>query len=119
MSHLVTIARKVHDPAGVAAACRRLGLAEPVHGTAELFAGPATGLLVRLPGWQYPAVIDTLTGVIRYDNYGGAWGDQAQLDRFLQSYLVEKARLEARKKGHTVTEEQLQDGSIKLRIHED
>jgi hypothetical protein len=46
------------------------------------------------------------------------WGAPDQLDRFLQAYLVEKARLEARKKGHTVTEEQLQDGSIKLNISE-
>jgi hypothetical protein len=34
----------------------------------------------------------------------------------LQGYAVEKARIEARKKGHTVTEQQLQDGSIKLTI---
>jgi hypothetical protein len=60
MSHIVTIQTKVHDPAAVAAACRRLQLPAPVQGTAELFSGQATGLLVQLPGWQYPAVIDTL-----------------------------------------------------------
>ena len=59
MSHIVTIETEVRDPAAVAAACRRLGLPEPAHGTARLFAGEATGLLVRLPGWLYPAVVDT------------------------------------------------------------
>jgi hypothetical protein len=33
-------------------------------------------------------------------------------------YAVEKTKLEARKKGHTVTEQALQDGSIKLQIIE-
>lgn len=42
------------------------------------------------------------------------WGDRLHLDRFLQSYAVEKTRIEARKRGHTVTEQSLVDGSIKL-----
>jgi hypothetical protein len=57
-----------------------------------------------------------MTGQVRFDNYEGAWGDQAQLDRFMQIYAVEKARIEARKKGHHVTEQALADGSIKLAI---
>ena len=118
MSHVVTVQTRVHDPAAVAAACTRLGLPAAEHGTVELFSGKATGLLVQLPGWQYPVVIDTLTGTVRYDNYAGAWGDQAHLDRFLQAYAVEKARLEARKKGYGCTEQALADGSIKLQILE-
>jgi hypothetical protein len=88
----VTIQTKIHDPAAVSAACRRLNLAEPVQGTAELFSGEATGLLVRLPGWQYPVVIDMLTGSVRFDNYEGHWGDRAELDKFVQRYAVENAR---------------------------
>ena len=118
MSHIVTIPSKVRDPAAVAAACRRLELAAPVQGTAHLFSGEATGLIVLLPGWDYPAVIDTQTGVIHYDNYGGEWGEQQHLDRFLQMYAVEKAKLEGRKQGHTVSEQALQDGSIKVQIIE-
>ena len=71
---------------------------------------------MQLPGWEYPAVVDTLTGSVRYDNYGGRWGEQAQLDRFLQGYAVEKAKLEARRKGYAVTEQSLENGSIKLQI---
>jgi hypothetical protein len=90
MSHIVTISTKVRDPAAVAAACARLGLPAPERGTAALYSGEATGLLVRLPGWLYPAVVDTDAGVVRYDNYGGSWGEQRHLDRFLQLYAVDK-----------------------------
>jgi hypothetical protein len=68
MSHVVTVHTKVHDHAAVSAACQRLKLPAPSHGTAKLFSGEATGLLVQLPGWRYPTVIDTLTGTINYDN---------------------------------------------------
>jgi hypothetical protein len=116
MSHIVTIQTQVRDPAAVAAACRRLSLPEPVEGTAELFSGKVTGLVVRFPNWQYPAVIDTACGTIHFDNYEGSWGDPIHLDRFLQAYAVEKCRLEGRKKGYTVNEQQLEDGSIRLQL---
>lgn len=105
MSHIVTIETEVRDAAAVAAACRWLGLAEPTHGTAELFSGEATGLLVQLPGWKYPVVCQTKTGQVAFDNYGGRWGEQEKLDRFLQAYAVEEAKLEASKEGHTGTEQ--------------
>jgi hypothetical protein len=116
MSHIVTIATEVRDPDAVAAACRRLGLPEPVQGTATLFEGQATGLLVNLPGWLYPVVCETATGTMRFDNYNQAWGRQEQLDHFLQLYAVEKARLEAHKGGHHVVEQSLSDGSIEVTI---
>lgn len=118
MSHIVTIATRVHDPIAVAAACTRLGLTAPTQGTARLYSGEATGLLVQLPGWHYPAVIDTLSGSVRFDNFNGHWGKEAELHRFLQSYAVEKAKLEARKKGYAISEQTLGDGSIKVQIIE-
>ena len=90
MSHIVSIQTKLHDPAAVAAACARLGLPAPVQGKARLYSDEAEGLVVQLPGWAYPAVVDTLTGVIRYDNYSGRWGEQAELGRLLQAYALEK-----------------------------
>ena len=118
MSHIVTVQTKVFDPAAVALACRRLNLAAPARGTAQLFGGVVTGLLLELPGWKYPAVIDTTTGAVAFDTYEGRWGNQKELDRFLQMYAVEKAKLEARKKGYGTSEQTLQDGSIKLQIVE-
>jgi hypothetical protein len=116
LSHIVSIKTEVRDAHAVAEACRRLGLAEPVTGTAALFSGEATGLVVKLPGWLYPVVFDPATGQAQFDIYEGAWGDRKHLDRFMQVYAVEKARFEARKRGHNVVEQALPDGSIKLTI---
>ncbi len=76
MSHIVTLHTRLHDPTALTAACQRLNLAAPEPGTAELFSGNATGLIVRLPGWTYPIVIDTLTGTARFDNFEGRWKGQ-------------------------------------------
>ena len=116
MSHLVTIKTEVRDPAAVRAACQRLGLPQPVQGTHRLFTSSATGLAVQLPKWRYPAVCDLSTGQVHYDDYRGNWGEQRHLDAFLQAYAVERAKAEARRKGHQVTEAKLADGSIKLTI---
>jgi hypothetical protein len=116
MSHIVRIETQVRDPVALTAACTRLGLSPPERGTFQIFSASAAGLAVRLPNWQYPLVCQIDSGQLCYDNYGGAWGDQQELDRFLQAYAIEKARLEARRAGHTVTEQSLSDGSVKLTI---
>ncbi len=116
MSHIVKIQTQVKDATAAQAACRRLKLESPQQGTARLFSGNATGLIVKLSGWRYPAVFDTETGQAHFDNYGGRWGEQEQFDRFLQIYAVEAARIQARRQGHSVTEQPLADGSIKLTI---
>lgn len=116
MSHIVSIRTQVRDPLALAAACRRLDLPEPLSGTARLFEGTASGTIVHLPGWRYPAVFDTQSGTARHDTYNGRWGSRRELDRLLQAYAVEKAKIEARKAGHSVSEVPLPDGSIKLLI---
>ena len=98
------------------AACQRLALPEPIQGTHRLFSGEVTGLAVQLPDWVYPVVANLATGQLRYDDFGGRWGDRQHLDRFLQMYAVEKCRIEARKAGRSVTEQTLADGSVKLTI---
>jgi hypothetical protein len=105
LSQIVSIKTEVRDAQAVAEACRRLGLPEPVNGTATLFSGEVAGLLVKLPDWLYPVVFDPATGQVQYDNYEGVWGDRKHLDRFMQVYAVEWARLEARKRGHNVVEQ--------------
>ena len=117
MSHIVTIQTQVRDSVAVATACQRLGLPPPVERTVQLFSGAVQGLAVELPGWLYPVVCDLPAGRLQFDNYGGAWGNQQELDRFLQIYAVEKAHLEARRQGHTVSEQPLPDGSVRLTIH--
>lgn len=116
MSHVVQIKTQIRDAMAIQAACQRLGLPTAVHETVRLFSSTATGLTVRLPGWNYPVVFDLTSAQAQYDNYGGHWGAQRELNRFLQAYATEKAKIEARKRGHSVTEQPLADGSIKLTI---
>jgi hypothetical protein len=117
LSHIVKIQTQVKDAEAVRAACRRLGLEEPAQGKFRVFSTEVTGLAVKLPGWTFPVVCQADSGSLQYDNYGGAWGQPAELDKFLQAYATEKAKIEARKKGYSVSEQQLKDGSIKLSIH--
>lgn len=116
MSHIVQIKTEVKDAAAVEAACRRLGLEAPTTGKFTVFAVERTGLGVKLPGWNYPVVCNLETGAVDFDNYNGSWGKQAELDKFLQAYAVEKAIYEAQKGGYSVYEETLDDGSIKLNL---
>ena len=45
------------------------------------------------------------------------WGNQSHFDRFMQIYAVEKAKIEARKQGHNISERAMQDGSILVQVH--
>tara|TARA_R110002167_G_scaffold229608_1_gene434833 strand:- start:249 stop:617 length:369 start_codon:yes stop_codon:yes gene_type:complete len=116
MSHIVIIETQVRDPDALRLACRRNALEAPVFGTTKLFNAEVTGYLVSLPRWRYPVACNTNTGEVLFDNYGGSWGEQAHLDRLMQSYAIEKSVMEARKQGHSVTEQLLADGSIKLTV---
>ncbi|MCM2370392.1 hypothetical protein [Aporhodopirellula aestuarii] len=116
MSHIVQIATQVRDAQAVRAGCDRLGLDPPSEGTFKLFSQTATGLGVQLKDWRYPVVFDLGTGETKFDNYQGHWGKRERLDEFLQAYAVEKTKIEARRKGYSVVEQALDDGSIKLAL---
>ena len=116
MSHIVQIQTEIRDPAAIRFACQRLQLPPPVQGEFPLFNSTASGWAVQLRNWRYPVVCDVKTAQLAYDNFEGRWGDRLELNRFLQGYAVEKAKLEARKQGHTVREQPLEDGSIRLMV---
>ena len=116
MSHIVQIKTEVRDVTAINLACRRLQLDAPRFGEAKLFASRVTGHAVQLSEWNYPIVSDVTTGHVHYDNFGGSWGDKQKLDQFLQIYAVEKAKLEARRRGHSCIEQTLPDGRIKVTI---
>ncbi len=116
MSHIVEIKTEIRDEQAVRAACTRLQLTAPEHKTVRLFSTTVSGLCVQLPGWSYPVVANLQTGQVQYDNYNGHWGEPKHLNAFLQAYAVEKAKIEARKKGHSCAETRLQDGSIRVTI---
>lgn len=116
MSHIVQIQTEIRDPAAIRTACQRLQLPPPFQGKFQLFNNTASGWAVQLRNWRYPVVCDVKTAELAFDNFEGRWGDLAELDHFLQGYAVEKAKLEARKQGHTIREQPLEDGSIKLTV---
>jgi len=107
----------VRSEAAVQSACKRLHLPKATRGTFELYNSTETGLGVELPHWKYPIVANTETGELRFDNYNGRWGSQEFLDQFLQAYATERVKIEARKKGHSVVEQRLDNGSIKLTVN--
>jgi len=117
MSHIVTIQVEVRDLEAVKSACRRLNLKEPVHGKAVVFETEIEGILVELPDWIYPVVCILDSGELKYDNFNEQWGDQKHLDQFVQTYCIEKATLEARRKGYSVVEQPLADGSVQLTVN--
>ena len=116
MSHIVEIKTEVRDETAVQSACSRLHLPRATRGTFQLYSSTETGLGIELPHWRFPVVANTETGQLRYDNYGGRWGDQEFLDQFFQAYACEKTKIEARRKGHSVVEQQLPNGSVKLTV---
>ena len=116
MSHIAQIKTEVRDASAVEAACRRLGLEQPTTGNFQVYVVQRAGMGVKLPGWQYPVVCNLETGAVDFDNYNGSWGNQKELDKFLQAYATEKAIHEAQKGGYSVFEQVLEDGSIKLNI---
>ena len=116
MSHIVEIKTEVRDEAAVQAACSRLHLPRATRGTFQLYSSEETGLGIELPHWKYPVVANMDTGQLRFDNYEGRWGAQEFLDQFLQAYATERVKIEARKKGHSVVEQRLDNGSIKLTV---
>jgi hypothetical protein len=48
------------------------------------------GIIVKLPQWRYPILIDLEEGKIYYDNYDGRWGDTLYLDLFKTGYNAGK-----------------------------
>ena len=116
MSHVVTIKTQIKYRVALRAACVRLKLAVPIEGEVELYQGKVRGWRVDLPGWRYPVVCQLEQRQVLYDNFEGRWGDQKELDKLLQAYAVEQARIVAQRAGHSVTEQRLSDGSIRLSI---
>ena len=118
MSHIVVVQVEIRDLDAIKSACCRLKLKEPVHGRAIIFNTEVEGIIVELGNdWLYPVICLLNTGEVKYDNFGGQWGDQKYLDKFVQTYSIEKATLEARRKGYSVIEQPLADGSVKLIVN--
>ncbi len=87
MSHNLTVKElAMADIEILQKACDELGLKLSEHGNHKMYGGQsATGRAIRLPGWDYPVVVNE-DGDVVYDNYGGSWGDEKELEKLLHSY---------------------------------
>jgi len=120
MSHTTTIDLQFKHEAAILAAAKELNLPVPVRGTASLYQSKdknLSGLIVRLPDWKFPVIIDTTTGTAKYDNFNGLWGKQEELNKFKQLYGVHAAQQLLRQQGKTFTRKTLTNGSIQLTIN--
>lgn len=119
MSHTVKLKSQLTCLESIKRACDRMGNVKlQGKGKTSFYSEKdISGLKIKLDGWKYPIVINTETGDIAFDNYGGRWGKQTELDKFKQAYGVEKAKLEGTRCNYEVTEEQLSTGEIKVTLN--
>jgi len=114
MSHTMNIKTEIRDRSALESACARLGYACE-YGTHQLYASQETGIGVMLPGFKYPVVFDVETGEAKYDTYGGRWGNDLEVHKLTAYYGIEKAKVEAARKGYMVQETDT-EGQIELTI---
>lgn len=95
------------------AACDKMQLTLKPWGKHKLYSTTETGFAIQLPGWNYPVVLNEEG--IAMDNYNGRWGAQDKLDGLLRRINAEKIIIEARRKGYTVAEKEV-EGKIKITL---
>lgn len=88
MSHTVSLDIKLKNKEAVIKAAQAMGATIEGEGTHRLFSSSHTGLLFKLPKWSYGIVVDK-EGNTYYDNYGGAWGNPADLETLKEKYAQE------------------------------
>ncbi len=117
MSHTLNLDLEIKDRDALKRATEILGI-KAEEGTHQLYNSEETGTGLFLKDWKYPAVVKN-DGSVSYDNYEGKWGNVIELNKFKARYGVEKAKIEARKKGYSVYEsydENAQEIQLKIAV---
>lgn len=114
MSETIKTELHIKDEQAIKLACGELGLQMTPAGDVKLYSETVRNSIgVQLPRWKYQIAIEPKSGVVKYDNYNGNWGDVKELNRFQQMYAVHTATLAAKRKGYTVRRVQ-NEGKIQL-----
>ena len=117
MSHTVTREGVKCSQEGWQKAVARISGAEYLGvGKFKQYSKLQEGIGIKLPGYQYPVVVDLVTNEIASDTYNGKWGDPKIQENLLQFAGVEAAKLEAANKGYDITETLLDNGDIQLNV---
>ncbi len=115
VSHITTIKTQIKDLDILRRACTRLKIGEPTRANHRMYGGQVEGWGVKLSGWNYPVVMQD-DGQVKFDNYGGSWGEQARLDELQQAYSAEACINQAEMQGYGYSESLDSDGTIHLEI---
>lgn len=97
MSHTVTCEIDIRDREAFAAVARAMGaeiLGEGVH---SLFESHEAGLGIKLDGWLFPIVLGEKG--LKFDDYGGKWGNPADIGALTERYALSVARKAAEAQG--------------------
>lgn len=115
MSHTCRIEARLTNTEAIRTACRTMEIEAPTEGQHRFYDGKtAEGLLVKLPGWQHPAVVKS-DGEVVFDHFNGRWGKPEHLARLRQEYSA--AVVEEQMSGMwAVTREQQADGTLRLHL---
>lgn len=97
-SHTVRVTVDLRDDRALGDAVAALGGSVLGRGTHRLYQGDESGLGFRLPGWRYPLVARP-DGTLAYDDYNGAWGRVADIDRLRGEYTLALAARRAAELG--------------------
>ena len=116
MSERITVKSTYTNHDLVAKTCKQLNLPAPIYGKTALYDNvQIEGLQVKLAGWNYPVVINN-DGSSVYDNYKGAWGDEAKLHEFRNQYVENAVCEAATHAGYAVEDRYETEDSITLML---
>ncbi len=119
MSHIIQCKVEMKEKDALKSALDHLGLEVIPGDSHKLYGGShANGIAFKLPDWHHPVVVDLTTGVAQYDNYGGSWGKQVELDKLVQRYTIEVAQEESVAGGYVLTENVLENGDVEVELEE-
>ncbi len=98
-SHTVKVKCDFRDHDILAGAVRGMGGEVLGKGTHNLYSSnKATGFGFTLPNWKFPLVAEE-GGQLAFDNYGGSWGNPADLERLKTEYVIATAEQAAMAQG--------------------
>jgi len=98
MSHTVTTKVEFKDKGPLGKAVQRMGGRVLGEGTFHFGGTANAGFGFHLKGWQHPCVL-TGTGVLKFDDYHGRWGNVADLEVLKSEYAIEMAAQVCEEKG--------------------
>lgn len=90
-SHTATVKVEFTDLSALKIAIESMGGTFLGQGEHKLYAGKENGIGFRLPGWQYPLVVNG-AGELRYDDYKGKWGKVSSIAKLSTEYSISLAQ---------------------------